>query len=109
MFADRMEVKAYGTILPDMTMLMAWVKKAVKSGNPALERYVKETNDPTIERALAWSNEVNKLIGEMIYGVLPLSTPVMKRILGNYRSMKASTVYQWFVRRRLREYDNLKI
>jgi phosphoglycolate phosphatase-like HAD superfamily hydrolase len=71
LLADRKEVKARGAILPDITILIEWVKKETKLDNPSLERYAKETNDPIIVRTLAWSNEVNKSISEMVYGIPP--------------------------------------
>jgi len=90
MLADRKEVKSRRAILPDRTMLIAWVKKEVKPGKPVFERYVKETNHPTIKRALAWSNEVNKSISEMIYSIPPI--PWVRESLGTLNKYSDMTV-----------------
>ena len=71
LLAERKEVMARGATLPDVTPLIEWVQKETKLGNPALERYAKEVNNPIIDRALAWSKEVNKSIGETVYGIPP--------------------------------------
>jgi phosphoglycolate phosphatase-like HAD superfamily hydrolase len=71
MLAERKEVKARGAKLPDVTPLMEWVRSETKLGNPALERYAKEVNNPIIDKALAWSKGVNKSISEIVYGIPP--------------------------------------
>jgi len=71
LLAERKEVKARGAVLPDVTPLIEWVKKETKLGNPALELYAKEKNNPIIDTALAWSKAVNKSIGEIVYGIPP--------------------------------------
>jgi phosphoglycolate phosphatase-like HAD superfamily hydrolase len=71
LLSERKEVKARGAELPDLTPLIEWVKKETKLGNPALERYAKGKNNPIIDKALAWSNGVNKSIGEIVYGIPP--------------------------------------
>jgi phosphoglycolate phosphatase-like HAD superfamily hydrolase len=68
---ERKEVKARGAKLPDVTPLIEWVKNETKLGNPALERYAKEMNNPIIDKSLVWSNAVNKSIGEIVYGIPP--------------------------------------
>lgn len=67
----RPEVAARNAQLPDMTPLINWVKKETKLGNPALEKYATEVNDPVINQTLAWSKEVNKVIGELVFDVPP--------------------------------------
>jgi phosphoglycolate phosphatase-like HAD superfamily hydrolase len=71
LLAERKEVKARGAKLPDVTPLMEWVQSETKLGNPALERYAKEVNNPIIDKALAWSKGVNKSISEIVYGIPP--------------------------------------
>ena len=71
LLAGRKEVKARGAKLPDVAPLIDWVKKESKLGNPALELYAREVNNPIIDKALAWSKAVNKSIGELVYGIPP--------------------------------------
>ena len=71
LLAERKEVKARNMRIPDVTPLKEWVKKETKLGNPALERYAKEVNNPIIDQALAWTKAVNESIGEMVYGLPP--------------------------------------
>ena len=71
LLAERKEVKARRAKLPDVTPLMEWVRSETKLGNPALERYAKEVNNPIIDKALAWSKGVNKSISEIVYGIPP--------------------------------------
>lgn len=72
LLSERKEVKARGAKLPDVTPLIEWVNKETKLGNPALERYAKEVNDPVINMALAWTKGVNKSVSEIVYGIPPL-------------------------------------
>jgi phosphoglycolate phosphatase-like HAD superfamily hydrolase len=71
LLAERKEVKVRGAKIPDVTPLKEWVKKESKLGNPALEIYAKEVNDPIINMALAWTRGVNKSIAEIVYGIPP--------------------------------------
>jgi phosphoglycolate phosphatase-like HAD superfamily hydrolase len=72
LLAERKEVKARAAKIPDVTPLIEWVKKETKLGNPALEQYAKEVNNPIIHTALAWTKAVNKSIAETVYGIPPL-------------------------------------
>jgi phosphoglycolate phosphatase-like HAD superfamily hydrolase len=68
---ERPEVKARRAALPDMSALEKWVAAESKLGNPALERYAAEVNDPRINLTLAWSKKVNVDIAEMVFGISP--------------------------------------
>ncbi len=68
---EREEVKARNFQCPDIQPLIDWTKKESKLGNPALEKYAKEVNNPVIDRALKWSLAVNEEVGEMVYGMPP--------------------------------------
>ncbi len=68
---EREEVKARNFQCPDIQALIDWTKKESKLGNPALEKYAKEVNNPVIDRALKWSLAVNEEVGEMVYGMPP--------------------------------------
>ncbi len=71
LLAERKEVKARNAKIPDVTPLTEWVKKETKLGNPALERYAKEANNPIIDQALAWTKAVNRSVSEMVYDIPP--------------------------------------
>jgi phosphoglycolate phosphatase-like HAD superfamily hydrolase len=71
LLAERKEVQARGAKLPDVAPLRTWVQQETKLGNPALERYAQEANNPIIDKALAWSKAVNKSISEIVYGIPP--------------------------------------
>jgi phosphoglycolate phosphatase-like HAD superfamily hydrolase len=77
--SERPETEARHMKLPDMTALIEWTKHESKLGNPALEKYEKEANIPIISTTYAWSVQVNKDIGEMVYGMPPF--PFVKESL----------------------------
>ncbi len=67
----RREVKARNFKCPNVQPLINWINKESKLGNPTLEKYAKETNNPVIIKTLNWSKAVNKCIEEMVYGMPP--------------------------------------
>jgi len=71
LMSERDEVKARGMELPDLTPVKEWTQKETKLGNPTLEKYVQEVDDPIIKLTFDWSIQVNKDIGEMVYGMPP--------------------------------------
>ncbi|MDD5687242.1 MAG: HAD hydrolase-like protein [Elusimicrobia bacterium] len=68
---EREEVKRRGIKLPQVDSLRKWMEKETKLGNPALEKAVKETNDPVLTRTLKWSKEVNNTVTRFVRGVPP--------------------------------------
>lgn len=68
---ERKEVQARNPNIADLTPLREWTEKESKLGEPVLERYAKQANNPIINRALQWSKAVNKTVGEMVYGIAP--------------------------------------
>ena len=69
LLAERKEVKARGMQLMDLTPVAEWVAKETKLGNPTLERYAAEVNDPIIDLTLRWSKKVNEDIAGMVFGL----------------------------------------
>ena len=57
--------------LPQARSLRDWIAGETRLGNPALKSAAEKTNDPVLKQALAWSEEVNKTIEEMVFGVPP--------------------------------------
>ncbi len=76
---DRKEVQARNAKIPDLTPVIEWTKKESKLGNPALERYAAEVNDPVIDQALRWSKAINQTVAEMVHDIPPY--PFMKESL----------------------------
>ena len=76
---DRKEVQARNAKIPDLTSVIEWTKKESKLGNPALERYAAEVNDPVIDQALRWSKAINETVAEMVHDIPPY--PFMKESL----------------------------
>jgi phosphoglycolate phosphatase-like HAD superfamily hydrolase len=75
----RKEVIARNAVMPDLSPIKEWVKKETRLGNPALEKYALEMNDPVINMTLKWSKEVNKTIEEMVSDIPPF--PFVKEAL----------------------------
>jgi phosphoglycolate phosphatase-like HAD superfamily hydrolase len=76
---DRKEVQARNAKIPDLSPLIEWTQKESKLGNPALERYAGEVNDPVIEQAVRWSKAINATVAEMVHDIPPY--PFMKESL----------------------------
>jgi phosphoglycolate phosphatase-like HAD superfamily hydrolase len=74
--AQRPVFAARGVRLPDLAALDAWIARESKLGNPALRAAVAATPDPELTRSLAWSEEVNARVEDMVFGVGPFS-PVL--------------------------------
>ncbi len=68
---ERPEVARRGIKLPTLTGLRDWLTRETKLGNPALKAEVDRTGDPDLIRALAWSEAVNRSIGEIVRDVPP--------------------------------------
>ncbi len=68
---NRKEVKARNCTLLDLNIIKEWIKKESRLGNPALELFALQVNEPIVNKTLAWSKEVNKDIEEMVFAVPP--------------------------------------
>ena len=68
---ERPEVARRGVTLPTIDGLRAWLTRETRLGNPALQSEVDRTADPDLIRALAWSVDVNRSIGEIVRDVPP--------------------------------------
>lgn len=76
---ERPQVKRRGFHVPDLPGLRAWIGRETKLGNPALRTAVHATGDPDLKRALAWSEEVNRMVEEIVHGVPPF--PLVRETL----------------------------
>ena len=62
----RPEVVARGVKIEIPQVLVDWIGQESKLGNPALTKYVEQTHDPLMEKALRWSIEVNETIDKVV-------------------------------------------
>ena len=76
---ERKEVIARGANIPEISEVKEWVKKESKLGNPALEKYAAEVNNPVIDQALQWSKAINVAIEDMVHDIPPF--PFMRESL----------------------------
>ncbi len=71
LLAIRPEVARRGFRVPPMGGLRDWVTRETKLANPALKAEVARTHDQDLILALRWSEEVNRVIGEIVRDVPP--------------------------------------
>lgn len=69
--AKREEVKQYGFELPAITPLIHWIEQTDKLSIASLQEELQRNKEPILEKIINWSNEVNKAIREIVYGVPP--------------------------------------
>lgn len=79
LLGERKEVKARHFAMPEIGPLEEWTRKETRMSNSVLAAYASEVKNPVIDRALAWSKEVNEDIADMIYGIPPF--PFVKESL----------------------------
>ncbi|NLZ64707.1 MAG: HAD family hydrolase [Lentisphaerae bacterium] len=63
--------------------LQAWIESESKLGIPALQAKVASSQDADLARALAWSQEVDARVKDMVYGVAPF--PGVRECLAEVR------------------------
>ncbi|MCL4551557.1 MAG: HAD family hydrolase, partial [Bacteroidetes bacterium] len=68
---NRKEVRAREAELPDLTPIIDWMGKETKLGNPALQKFASEVNNPIVDKTLEWSKEVNYVIEQMVHNIPP--------------------------------------
>lgn len=68
---DREDVRATGIPLPHLDALRAYCNSGLPLGNPSLTAEVARSNDPELQRLLAWSLAVNGDIDERMRPVEP--------------------------------------
>ncbi|MCX5769093.1 MAG: HAD family hydrolase [Candidatus Hydrogenedentes bacterium] len=65
------KVQARGFKSPSAPNLRRWAETESKLGNPALEAYCREHDEPDMHRALEWSKAVNVSVSEIVDKGLP--------------------------------------
>jgi phosphoglycolate phosphatase-like HAD superfamily hydrolase len=71
LLAERPEVRRRHFALPALKGLRDWIARETKLANPTLQAEVAARNDPDLALALAWSEAVNKSVGEIVKAVPP--------------------------------------
>ena len=69
--AERAEVTARGVRVEVPAALREWVGREKKLGNPALIAEVERTQHPDMVKTLQWSERINVMIEEMVFGIPP--------------------------------------
>lgn len=64
-------VQERGVRAPETPNLRRWITTESKLGNPVLEAYCKQHDEPDMHQALAWSKAVNATVEEVVKGVPP--------------------------------------
>lgn len=67
----RKEVRTRKAPVPDLKRLKQWIREETRLGNPALKSLARKCGDTELKTVLAWSEEVNARIEEMVKGVPP--------------------------------------
>ncbi len=68
---ERPEVIARKTNIPHLPRTRQWIKEETKLGNPALKAIVAKTQDPELKQLLDWSEAVNRMIEDLVFGLPP--------------------------------------
>ncbi len=71
LLALRPEVVRRGFQVPRVQGLRDWIARETKLGNPTLKAEVARAGDPDLTQTLAWSEEVNRAVGEIVRDVPP--------------------------------------
>jgi len=107
LLAERTEIKERNFRMPDISSLIEWTHHETRLGNPVLEAYAAEVNDPGIDLALSWSKKVNEDIGQMVYGIppFPFVRECLEKLKGKADMMVASQTPIEALRREWEEHD----
>lgn len=103
----RPEVKARGVKIAIAQSLRDWIAKETKLGNPALEAYVAEHDDPDLKLVLAWSKAVNESVAGMVRGVppFPFVRESLQKLDGTADILVCSATPQEALEREWEEHD----
>lgn len=71
MLRERPEVARRGFDVPVLPRLRDWMERETKLGNPALKAEVARTGDAELAACLAWSEDVNRSVEEVVKEVPP--------------------------------------
>jgi phosphoglycolate phosphatase-like HAD superfamily hydrolase len=88
----RPEVQHRNIVLGDWSPIQTFIDRAPSLGNPALKDMIAETNDPVLIHLLAWSEAVNRDIGDMVTGLppFPFVSESLRKLSGRADTMVVS-------------------
>ena len=103
----RPEVGRRGFRVPPVTGLRAWIDRETKLANPTLKAEVERTGDPDLALALAWSEDVNRTVGEVVKEVppFPLVRESLELLAGKADVMVVSATPGEALRREWQEHE----
>jgi phosphoglycolate phosphatase-like HAD superfamily hydrolase len=67
----RKEVIRRGIDIVKLPALEKWISEETKLGLASLKKRAEETDDPELKRVLAWSEDVNKAVADIVRGAVP--------------------------------------
>lgn len=104
---ERAEVRRRGVGIPEVPALRGWIGRETKLGNPALEAEVSRGGDPELALTLAWSQEVNRNVGETVKNVppFPLVRETLRKLHGRADVMVVSATPGEALAREWEEHD----
>jgi phosphoglycolate phosphatase-like HAD superfamily hydrolase len=107
LLADRPQVARRGARLPRLAGLRDWLGRETRLGNPALKAEVVRTGDPDLALVLAWSEAVNRSIGEVVRDVppFPLVRESLEAVVGKADVMVVSATPGEALEREWLEHD----
>ena len=107
LLAERPEVARRGARLTRLAGLREWLGRETRLGNPALQAEVNRTGDPDLALALAWSEAVNRSIGEIVKDVppFPLVRESLEAVAGKADVMVVSATPGEALEREWAEHD----
>ena len=71
LLAEWDKVQERNVQMPAVPNLRKWIEIESKLGNPALEAYCAEHDEPDMHQALRWSRAVNETVADIVEGVPP--------------------------------------
>lgn len=83
MLRERPEVARRNFEVPTLPRLREWMTRETKLGNPALKAEVARSGDPELAACLAWSEDVNRSVEEIVKEVPPF--PLVRESLQDVR------------------------
>ena len=82
---EREEVKKRKCVIPRAQRIREFIDSGVPLGNPSLKEEIGETHDPELEKALEWSEAVNRTVADIVSGVPPF--PFVRQSLEKLNSI----------------------
>src|SRR6266478_8165404 len=71
LLAERLQVRARGAQIPRLQGLRDWVQRETKLGTKTVVPEAQKTGDPDLQRAAAWSQEVDANVAAIVHDVPP--------------------------------------